>query len=241
MTVKRRDFLIGAGVMAASPALAQAPTTAPAPTAAPTPSATTQPPATPDAAADSVAPMVLAPPAPGLVRVVLNTGQGAIILDLNAEKAPITTANFLRYIDQKRYDGARIYRASRPPNVTDYGVIQGGLENNPAKVLKAIAHEPTSKTGLKHLDGTISMGRNAPGTATSDFFICLGESKYLDADPSAPGDNQGFAAFGQVVQGMDIVRKILVMPTSPTKGVGAMKGQMLEPAVPIRTARRVPG
>ena len=216
MTVKRRDFLIGAGALAATPALAQDALT----------------PATPPA---------LAPPAPGMVRVALNTGQGTIVLDLNQEKAPITAGNFLRYIDQKRYDGSTFYRASRPPNATtaDYGVIQGGLENNPAKILKAIAHEPTTKTGLKHVDGTISMGRNAPGTATSDFFICIGDSAYLDANPTAPGDNLGFAAFGQVVQGMDVVKKILVLPTSPTKGVGVMKGQMLEPRVPIKTARRV--
>jgi len=219
MSVKRRDFLIGAGALAATPALAQVP-------------ATPQAPAVPE-------PTVLAPPAPGMVRVALKTKEGTIVLDLNQEKAPITAGNFLRYIDQKRYDGATFYRASRPPNVTDYGVIQGGLQNNPAKILKPIAHEPTSKTGLKHIDGTISMGRNAPGTATSDFFICLGDSAYLDADPKAPGDNLGFAAFGQVVQGMDVVKKILVLPTSPTKGVGVMKGQMLEPPVPIFTARRV--
>jgi len=219
MSVKRRDFLIGAGALAATPALAQVP-------AAP------QAPAVPE-------PTVLAPPPPGMVRVALNTKEGTIVLDLNQEKAPITAGNFLRYIDQKRYDGSTFYRASRPPNVTDYGVIQGGLQNNPAKILKPIAHEPTSKTGLKHIDGTISMGRNAPGTATSDFFICLGDSAYLDADPKAPGDNLGFAAFGQVVQGMDVVKKILVLPTSPTKGVGVMKGQMLEPPVPIVTARRV--
>lgn len=177
----------------------------------------------------------------GKVRVAVTTSVGVILIDLEAEKAPITSANWLRYVDQKRYDGCTFYRASRPVGATtdDYGVIQGGLENAPAKVLKAIAHEPTSKTGLKHLDGTISMGRNGPGTATSDFFICVGESAYLDADPSAPGDNLGYSAFGQVVQGMDVVKKILISPTSPTKGVGAMKGQMLEPRVPIRTMRRV--
>lgn len=222
MSVKRRDFLLGAGALAATPALAQDPATAPPP-----------PPV--------AEPTILAPPAAGLVRVALNTKAGMIVIDLNQEKAPITAGNFLRYIDQKRYDGSTFYRASRPPNATtaDYGVIQGGLQNNPAKILKPIAHEPTSKTGLKHLDGTISMGRNAPGTATSDFFICIGESAYLDADPKAPGDNLGFAAFGQVVQGMDVVKKILVLPTSPTRGVGVMKGQMLEPPVPIVTARRV--
>jgi peptidyl-prolyl cis-trans isomerase A (cyclophilin A) len=224
MIILRRQFIVGAGLVAASPALAQ-------------------PPAAPPAPAPDAAPAPAGPPPleAGKVRVAINTGQGTILLDLEAEKAPVTAANFLRYVDQKRYDGCTFYRASRPPGATtdDYGVIQGGLEGNPAKVLRPIAHEPTTKTGLKHGNGTISMGRNAPGTATSDFFICVGEASYLDADPTKPGDNVGYAAFGQVVQGMDVVKKILVMPTSPTKGVGPMKGQMLEPRVPITSMRRV--
>jgi peptidyl-prolyl cis-trans isomerase A (cyclophilin A) len=200
MILQRRTFLIGAGALAASPALA----------------------------------------APGVVHVKLTTPVGAIVLALNQAKAPITVANFLRYTDTKRYDGATFYRASRPKGYTadDYGSIQGGLQNDPAKVMKPIGHEPTTKTGLSHTDGAISMGRFAPGSATSDFFICVGDNTYLDANPKAKGDNLGFAAFGYVVEGMDVVRKILVKPRSPTAGVGVMKGEMLKPPIPILSARR---
>lgn len=175
-----------------------------------------------------------------VVYVKLTTPDGAIVLALDQAKAPITVANFLRYTDTKRYDGATFYRASRPKGYTadDYGSIQGGLQNDPAKVMKPIAHEPTTKTGLSHTDGAISMGRFGPGSATSDFFICVGDNTYLDANPKAKGDNLGFAAFGHVVQGMEVVRKILVKPRSPTAGVGVMKGEMLKPPVPILSARR---
>lgn len=178
--------------------------------------------------------------APGLVHVKLTTPVGAIVLALNQAKAPITVANFLRYTDTKRYDGATFYRASRPKGYTadDYGSIQGGLQNDPAKVMKPIGHEPTTKTGLSHTDGAISMGRFAPGSATSDFFICIGDNTYLDANPKAKGDNLGFAAFGYVVEGMDVVRKILVKPRDPNAGVGVMKGEMLKPPVRILSARR---
>ena len=101
-----------------------------------------------------------------------------------------------------------------------------------------IAHEPTTKTGLKHTDGTISLARYAPGTATCDFFICIGDQPSLDADPTQSGDNQGFAAFGHVTAGADVARKILAAPVSLTAGEGVMKGQMLDPEVAILTARR---
>jgi peptidyl-prolyl cis-trans isomerase A (cyclophilin A) len=118
-------------------------------------------------------------------------------------------------------------------------VIQGGIRKD-ATLLRPIAHESTLKTGLSHKDGAISLGRNAPGTANSDFFICVGDQTYLDADPTAKGDNLGFAVFGQVVEGMDHVRAILALPTSSTAGHGAMKGEMLSPPVPIISARRAP-
>ena len=105
-------------------------------------------------------------------------------------------------------------------------------------MLKPIAHEPTTKTGLSHVTGAISMGRTDPGTATSDFFICVGDMTYMDADPKQPGDNLGFATFGKVVDGMDTVKKILAAPTSPTAGEGVMKGEMLAKPVRIITARR---
>lgn len=177
-------------------------------------------------------------PTPATVRVNLDTGQGRIVLELEVERAPITSGNFLRYVDQKRYDGASFFRASRAPGAVDYGLIQGGVQNDPAKVLKPIAHEPTSQTGLKHTDGVISIGRNAPGSATSDFFICVGDAPYLDADPAGAGDNLGFAAFGRVVEGMDVVRKILALPTPGKATNPVMAGQILDPPVPILRARR---
>jgi peptidyl-prolyl cis-trans isomerase A (cyclophilin A) len=171
------------------------------------------------------------------VRVALNSSEGAIVIELEAKRAPITTANFLRYVDQKRFDGMSIYRATRV--APGFGLIQGGVRNDPKRALPPIAHEPTSQTGLSHKDGTISMARNAPGTASGDFFITIGDIPSMDADPSQPGDNLGFAAFGHVVEGMEIVRRILEAPTSPTEGEGAMKGQILAPPVRILTARRV--
>jgi peptidyl-prolyl cis-trans isomerase A (cyclophilin A) len=181
----------------------------------------------------------LAQPQDGLVRVALKTSKGVITLDLNVGKAPITAGNFLRYVDQKRFDKSAFYRAARVVGAPEIGFIQGGLRNDPARELKPIAHESTTKTGLSHKDGTISMARRAPGTATSEYFICVGDQPGMDADPAASGDNKGFAAFGQVVDGMDLVHAILALPTSPTAGAGPMKGQMLSPPVPILTARRV--
>jgi peptidyl-prolyl cis-trans isomerase A (cyclophilin A) len=190
------------------------------------------------AAAAAASPALAQAPA-SPVRVKLETAQGAIILELYPDKAPITAGNFLRYVDGKRFDGATFYRASKVPNAPEFGLIQGGVQNDPAKVLKPIAHEPTTKTGLSHTDGVISMGRTNPGTATSDFFIVLGDMTYMDADPKQPGDNLGFAAFGKVVEGMDVARKILAEPTSQTAGVGVMKGEMLAKPVKIISARRV--
>lgn len=177
---------------------------------------------------------------PGPVRVRLETAEGSIVLELRPDKAPVTARNFLRYVDEKRFDGASFYRASKVPNAPEFGLVQGGVQNDPARVLKPIAHEPTTKTGLSHTDGAISMGRTSPGTATSDFFICVGDMTYMDADPKQPGDNLGFATFGKVVEGMDTVKKILAAPTSPTAGEGVMKGEMLAKPVKIITARRVP-
>lgn len=178
------------------------------------------------------------PPNP---RVVITTTEGTLTLELFADKAPITTANFLKYVDRKLYDGATFYRASKPPGqaANDYGTIQGGLQNNPKKVLPPIAHESTLKTGLKHIDGTISMGRHAPGTAQADWFICIGDMPYLDADPKDPG-NPGFAAFGRLVDGKPVAETLLGEPTDPNAGVGAMKGEMLVKPVKIISIRRAP-
>jgi peptidyl-prolyl cis-trans isomerase A (cyclophilin A) len=181
-----------------------------------------------------------AAPVPRIVTVRLHTEAGDIDIALEVERAPVTAGNFLRYVDQKRLDGTSFYRAVGDREKLSYGFIQGGAQNDPKRILPPIAHEPTTKTGLSHGEGTISMARYAPGSATGDFFITLGDMKSMDANPALPGDNAGFAAFGHVVAGMDVVKGILGAPLSPTLGEGVMKGQMLAPQIRIMTARRLP-
>ena len=168
------------------------------------------------------------------VRVTLDTSAGKIVIELAMKQAPITTANFLAYVDRKRFDGTVFYRVARTPNIKARGFIQGGIQHSFAKMLNPIPHEPTSKTGLRHLDGTISMARDNPGTAMGDFFIAVGPLPSMDATPKNPG----FAAFGKVVDGMDVVRRILAMKTIPRAGQSGMKDQMLVDPVRIITARR---
>lgn len=177
-------------------------------------------------------------PASG-ARVEVQTDRGLIVLGIELGKAPITAANFLRYVETGRFDGSSFYRASRAPGSTTTGLIEGGLQNDPARLLPPIAHESTLVTGLSHQDGTISMARDGPGTATADFFVCAGASPYLDAHPGAPGDNAGYAAFGRVVQGMEVVRAILALPTTGEARNPVMRGQILDPPVAIRTMRRL--
>lgn len=176
------------------------------------------------------------PPPPATVRVTLTTTAGAIVLLLEKDRAPITTTNFLRYVDQKRFDGIAFYRALKVPYETPLGFIQAGTQGDPKRALPPIAHEPTSKTGLSHTDGAISMARWAPGTATGDFTILVGAIPSMDAS----ADDPGYAVFGHVSEGMDVVHKILDAPTSATKGEGVMKGQMLEPVIRVISARRTP-
>lgn len=178
-------------------------------------------------------------PAFRTVPVMLTTSAGRIAIALEVERAPITAANFLRYIDQKRLDGTTFYRAFTYSDASG-GLIQGGARNDPKRILKPIAHEPTSKTGLVHDDGAISMARGAPGSADGDFFIIMGGMSGLDANPANPGDNQGYAVFGHVTEGMDVVRAIAAAARDPDKGVGVMRGQMLAAPVKILTARRIP-
>ena len=211
----------------AAPALAQ-----PVPEGAPPPA----PPAVPAPVPPAV-PGVVAPN-PNEVRVTLQTAAGPIVLALDKGKAPLTTANFLRYVDQKRLDGTNFYRALAFPGGAPLGLIQGGIRGSSKLILPPVAHEPTSKTGLSHTDGAISMARTAPGTAAGDFFIIVGNLNTLDADASKPGDNTGYAVFGHVVEGMDVVRKILAAPTSATAGEGAMKGQMIAASIRISAAKR---
>ena len=175
----------------------------------------------------------------GLVRVEFQTGQGTIKFALEAVKAPLTTANFLKYIDAGRYTGSTIYRAVKASANPLIGLLQGGAKFDPAHPIPPVAHESTSQTGLRHHDGTLSLARREPGSGTSDFFICVGEASYLDADPKASGDNLGFAAFGQVIEGMDLVRKMLDLPKTTLASAPDMPNQMLDPPVPITLARRL--
>lgn len=185
--------------------------------------------------APAVASPAAAVPAPALPRVALTTSAGTIVVEVDTARAPITAGNFLRYVAQKRLDGTSFYRALAFPSAPGFGLIQGGVRGDPKRVLKPIAHEPTSWTGILHTDGTISMARAAPGTANGDFFIVLGAIPSLDAQP---GGDPGFAAFGHVVEGLDVARTIMSSPTSPTAGEGAMKGQILLAPVKIVSARR---
>lgn len=184
-----------------------------------------------------------------LVPVVMETPLGSITVALNQSAAPITTANFLSYVDAGTYDGGDFHRTvtieNQPHDAVRIEVIQGGTggeepgPNSPA----AIKLERTSETGLKHLDGTISMARWTADTATSDFFICVNDQPDLDFGGLRNPDGQGFAAFGQVTAGMDVVRAIHESPCSGVKAIPAdanvsYAAQKLTPPIPIRSIRR---
>ncbi|HEV2701736.1 MAG TPA: peptidylprolyl isomerase [Steroidobacteraceae bacterium] len=169
-------------------------------------------------------------------RVRIATSMGDIIVVVDATHAPVSAANFLRYVDQGFYDGGVFHRTvtlgNQPDNAVKIEVIQAGI--NPARQSEEsapIALERTSVTGLKHLAGVISMARDGPDTATSDFFICVNDQPSLDFGGARNPDGQGFAAFGHVVSGMEVVRRIQRAKAN---------GQTLTPAVPIRSIRRVP-
>ena len=163
------------------------------------------------------------------VPIAFETSLGRIVVALDRTHAPKTTANFLAYVDTHKFDGETFYRAM--PYVSG-GLIQGGIRSDARKLNKPVAFESTDATGISNTAGTIAMAANAPGTAQSEFFIMTTDIKAFD------GPN-GFAAFGHVVEGMDVVKKILASPVSSTMGEGAMKGQMLDPPIKIVTVKRV--
>jgi peptidyl-prolyl cis-trans isomerase A (cyclophilin A) len=207
-----------ASALIAQPTLAQAP-----------------PPAPDQTVAEAAAPVEYA-------RVAIVTGLGTITADLDMTNAPVTSANFLRYAKEKRFDGTQFYRVMRlewgeQPN----GLIQGGTQADAKRDLPPIEHEPTNVTGLTHGPGVLSMARYAPGTARGDFTIMLSNMNGLDARPTSenPDLQPGFAAFGHVVSGMDVARAIFDVPISTTKGQGVMKGQMIEDPVKILSVRRI--
>ena len=158
---------------------------------------------------------------------------GTIVIELDARRAALTSANFLKYVDQKLFDGTSFYRVAK--SAPGFGFIQGGIRGSGQRTLPPVAHEPTSKTGLRHVAGTISMARQEPGTAEGDFFICTGRLTNMDAH----GKNPGFAAFGHVTSGMPVVLKIL-NAQALKGGQGAMADQILKERIAILTARRLP-
>lgn len=168
-------------------------------------------------------------------RVELETSAGTIVVELEPQAAPISVANFLRYVDERLLAGATFYRVVRDDNQPEspvrIDVIQGGLgfDDGP-RPLPEIEHETTDRTGLRHLEGTLSMARSAPGTASSEMFICVGDQPELDFGGRRNPDGQGFAAFGRVVEGMAVVRAIHQLPAD---------GQMLVEPVTIRRVARI--
>jgi peptidyl-prolyl cis-trans isomerase A (cyclophilin A) len=163
-----------------------------------------------------------------LVHVRLETAKGPILLALDRGRAPQTVANFLRYVEAKRYDGVGFYRAM--PYGEGNGLIQAGITKDARLLFPPVAHEPPSATGLIHEAGSLLLANNGPGTARSDFFITLGPIS---------GFKDSFALFGRVIEGMDVVKAIFSSPIDPAKGAGPMKGQMLSPPVLIKNARRI--
>ena len=169
-------------------------------------------------------------------KVMIRTGLGDIILEIYVDKAPITAGNFLKYVREDRFRGAGFYRVVRednqPHDKIKIAVIQGGLlDDIPGQSLPPIAHETTAQTGILHKDGVISMARLKPGTATSEFFICVGDQPELDFDGKRNPDGQGFAAFGRVINGMEVVYRILQQPD---------KEQYLDPVVKITQFKLLP-
>jgi len=168
-------------------------------------------------------------------QVLIQTELGDIVVELDAERAPITVSNFLRYVDEGRYADAKFYRVvtmdNQPDNLVKIEVIQGGLGmgEHPQK-LPPIKQETTNVTGILHKDGVISMARLAPDSAHSEFFICINDQPELDFGGKRNPDGNGFAAFGKVMRGMEVVRKIQQLPAD---------GQWVKEPVGLRGIRRV--
>jgi len=180
------------------------------------------------------------------ISLLMQTNLGAIYLDLYPKKAPVTVNNFLQYVDGKYYNGGSFYRvvgeSNQAQNKIKIGVIQGGMgmDENP-RPFAPIAHETTEATGLLHEDGVISIARGEPGTAQSEFFICVDDQPALDFGGMRNPDGKGFAAFGRVTKGMDVVRAIQKQRTD-TPDLGKLEytsGQILLEPVSIVSISRV--
>jgi len=170
-----------------------------------------------------------------LPKVAIVTSEGTITAVLETKKAPITANNFLRYVDAHKFDGTTFYRAAKSKSFPGNGLVQGGIDHNIRNSFLPIKHEPTTKTGLRHVNGTLSMARNEVGSAMGDFFITLGPAPDLDAR----GSYAGYAAFGHVLTGMDVAKRILVKPTYPGGWDIDTIGQTLRQPVKIITVKRI--
>lgn len=179
-------------------------------------------------------------PTAGPVRVVFETERGNITLDVDTARAPVTAANFLRYVDGRFYDGGIVNRAVRPDNTVRHDVevqvIQ--FQSNPAReteLFSPIPIERTNVTGLRNVNGALSMARNEPDTAQASFSIVIGDQPEMDFGGKRNADGQGFAVFGRVVDGWDVVKKI---HQSHTGTDGDYKTETLDPPIKILRAHR---
>jgi peptidyl-prolyl cis-trans isomerase A (cyclophilin A) len=178
------------------------------------------------------------------LRVRVQTELGDIVLEVDPVKAPITTANFLKYVDAGHYDGGVFHRTvkmdNQPESTVKIEVIQAGVNPERAKEgFPAIALERTNVTGILHKDAVVSMARGAPDSATSGWFICINDQPSLDFGGNRNPDGQGFGAFGRVVTGMDVVRKIQAAPSSTNRTTNT-EAQRLTPPIKIVKVARVP-
>ena len=178
------------------------------------------------------------------VRVRVQTELGDIVIEVDPVKAPLTTANFLRYVDGGHYDGGTFHRTvkmdNQPESTVKIEVIQAGVNPDRAKEgFAAIPLERTSVTGILHRDGVVSMARGAPDSATSGWFVCINDQPSLDFGGNRNPDGQGFAAFGRVITGLDVVRKIQAAPSSTNRTTNT-EAQRLIPAIKILKVARVP-
>ena len=169
-----------------------------------------------------------------VIPISMETELGSIQMVLYPDRAPITVSNFLKYVDENRYKDFHFYRVvhmeNQPDNDVKIEVIQGGLgfDKHPME-LPTIFHETTDKTGIRHLNGTLSMARQEPGTASSEIFICINDQPELDFGGKRNPDGQGFAAFGKVISGMDVIRKIQLLPET---------NQILDKVVKVNSIQR---
>jgi peptidyl-prolyl cis-trans isomerase A (cyclophilin A) len=182
-------------------------------------------------------------PTPGSERVRVQTELGDIVIEVDTTRAPVTAANFLAYVDGGHYDGGTFHRTVRldnqPESTIKIEVIQAGVNPDKSKAgFAPIALERTSVTGLRHKDGVVSMARGAPDSANSGWFICINDQPSLDFGGMRNPDGQGFAAFGRVVSGMDVVRRIQAAPSSSNRTTNT-EAQKLTPPIRIVKAARV--